>query len=1030
MKLMRQNRQVRATVAATVFFFAFAAVAQDASEEMIELEEFVATGSLLPSSGAAYEARAVPIQVIERETFDAAGFATAEEFLQKLPVNNGGAIPMQNNQTGFTPGASSASLRGLGADSTLVLVNGKRLAPWPTGAGGRTAFVDLNSIPAAAIRRIEVLKDGASATYGADAVAGVINIITDSDYEGAEWTTRYGNDFSGTDSSEFYNSFVYGIGGKRGNLSGNVFYLKKNSIFHANRKFSATPPFLSSNSIPMNMQLSAEAVREALQLGPMELIPGLDDVGVPSDQNRLIIVTSAPSNPDGTRTAGANVENNDGNLSAGQYTFLDGFGNHSRYNFNRLAQSTPEIERIGSYIQFKQKLSGRLSAYSDANYVGTEAFNTLAPTATGNFRNLDGVSIIIPARTSTPINLPASNAKGKAADGYNQHVDPATGKEFFRLRELPPGAYNPYNPFNQDIEGSSRIRLEEFGIRTEETNADAYHTTWGIQGEDVEVGNSAWGFDVGFRLSRVEELSLLRRVSISRLNRLMNAADPWFDPSSNEFLGTANPYNPFGASQFDGYWNENNRALAGHATTVLKNSAKSEVLFGYANVSSSDLYELPGGDLGLALGYDWRRESIRQSPDLLFATGDIAGESTRTATNAGRSIQAFFFETFVPILGPEMNLGVYSWDINLSGRFEDFITSERSTFVPKISSRLAFNRQIALRGSWGEGFREPSLFELFAGKTAGQAAISNPFNPEDNNPEINITTAGNPNLEAEDSESYNLGIVYSPQFLKGFTTSLDYWQIERRGSVANNPQDTVDRIFGEGSVFPGESVQRDAQNNLLLVETVFQNSGFSRFRGIDIAAGYVLPTDRFGIFHWDFNFTWLLEALRQDNPNRPVFDYVGFGTDTNFELRNSPDEVKESDLAIGSQSGKPLVIANVGSNSDGYLEYKFTASFGWTYKNLDMHLLGRYTSGFADVNSDFQLTEVDDRMLWDAQASYNIFADKSGWFANTALTIGIENLFDTDPPAVFADYQTGDGYPGSLYEPDGRRYYLSFKKTF
>ena len=258
MKLMRRNRRARATVAIAGFFFAFAAAAQDAAEEteeMVELEEFVATGSLLPSSEAA--SRSAPIQVIEREAFDAAGFATTEEFLQKLPVNNGGAIPMQNNQTGFTPGASSASLRGLGADSTLVLVNGKRLAPWPTGAGGTTAFVDLNSIPAAAIRRIEVLKDGASATYGADAVAGVINIITDSDYEGAEWTTRYGNDFSGTDSSEFYNSLVYGIGGKRGNLSGSVFYLKKNSIFHADRKFSATPPIKKPGSSPARCRIQA-----------------------------------------------------------------------------------------------------------------------------------------------------------------------------------------------------------------------------------------------------------------------------------------------------------------------------------------------------------------------------------------------------------------------------------------------------------------------------------------------------------------------------------------------------------------------------------------------------------------------------------------------------------------------------------------------------------------------------------------------------------------------------------------------------
>ena len=169
-KLMNRNKRDWAVIAAISFVSVVAA--QDSSEEVVEIEEFIVTGSLLPTTETAYEARAVPIQVIEREVFDAAGFVTVEEFLQKLPINNGGSIPMQNNQVGFTPGASSASLRGLGPDSTLILINGKRLAPWPTGAGGTTAFIDLNSIPAAAIKRVEVLKEGASATYGADAVAG------------------------------------------------------------------------------------------------------------------------------------------------------------------------------------------------------------------------------------------------------------------------------------------------------------------------------------------------------------------------------------------------------------------------------------------------------------------------------------------------------------------------------------------------------------------------------------------------------------------------------------------------------------------------------------------------------------------------------------------------------------------------------------------------------------------------------------------------------------------------------------------
>ena len=1005
--------------------FCSVSVAQDGSEEIFpeiyELEEFVTTGSLLLSN----EATSVPVQVIERKDFDSIGYVTAEEFLQTLPINNAGAVPMQNNQTGFTPGASSVSLRGLGPDSTLILVNGIRMAPWPTGAGGTTSFIDLNSIPVGAIKRIEVLKEGASATYGADAVAGVINIITNTEYEGAEFVTRYGNDITDTDSSEFYSSVVFGVGGADANITGSVFYLKKNPISNADRPYSAVPPFLSSNAIPINIQISAAAAREALGLGPDGLIPGLDAEGMPSPPERAVLVTSGPSNPDGTRTAGANIENNDGNLTADQYTYLGGFGMHSRYNYNLLAPATPRIERMGTFLNFKRKLSDAITASADFSYTRADANDALAPAATGPFRNLSGTSLVIPARTPLPISLPTSNVDGVAEPGYVKYTE--DGRDFYRLSELSPGAYNPFNPFNQDLEGVTRARLEEFGRRLVDTYTEAYFATAELKGKDLEVGDTNWSFDSGARISRVEELSVFQSVSASRLNRLMNAADPWFDPSSSQFLdlGTQ-PYNPFGASQFDGYWNESNRALAEHAVVAINNAGNSEVLFAHAHVSSENLYALPGGDLGLALGYDWRQESINQYPDTSQDSGDMVGSSTRTYTNASRDIQAFVFESSVPIIGPQMLAPIYNWDISLAGRYEDFVTSKRSTFVPKISSRFAPTQDFILRGSWSNGFREPSLFELFAGKTTGLATISNPWNPDDINPEIPITVAGNPELEPESSESLSLGAVVSPNFLENFTLNVDYWQIRRSGAVSNNPQDTADRIFAGDPLAPGEKVHLDSQNNILLLDTLFQNSGYATFNGIDLGTNYILQTDNLGIFHWGFNFTWLLEALIQSSATATAFDLVGYGSGTSLALR----EPQGRDIQIGTRDGEPLVITNVGSNQDGYLEYKFTTTFGWDYRNFEIFLAGHYTSGFLDIDADFEVTEVDDRLLWDLQLAYNLPPERGGWLAGTTYTLGIENLFDTDPPAAFAAYNNSNGYPGFLYEPDGLRYYLSIKKTF
>ncbi len=1005
--------------------FLYVSEAQESSEEIYpeiyELEEFVTTGSLLESN----EATSVPIQVIERKDFDSIGYVTAEEFLQNLPVSNAGSIPMQNNQTGFTPGASSVSLRGAGVASTLILINGKRVSPWPTGAGGTTAFIDLNSIPAAAIKRIEVLKEGATVTYGADAVAGVINIITNTDYQGAEFVTRYGDDISSTDSSEFYSSFVFGVGGSEANITGSVFYLKKNPIFNADRPYSAVAPFLSSNSIPINIQISAAAAREALGLGPDGLIPGLDTEGMPSPAHRAILVTSGPSNPDGTRTENANIENNDGNLAANQYTYLSRFGMHSRYNYNRLSQATPRIQRSGAYLTFKRKLSDTITFSGDFSYTLAEANDALAPSATGSFRNLSGTSLVIPAHTPYPISLPTSNVDGVAQPGYVKYTQ--DGRDFYRLSELPPGAFNPFNPFNQDLEGVTRARLEEFGLRLIDTHTKAYFTTVELIGEELEIGSVTWKFDAAFRMSRVEELRLFRGVSSSRLNRLMNAADPWFDPSSSQFLdlGTQ-PYNPFGASQFDGYWNESNRALANYALVNVRNRGNTEVLFGHAHILSENIFSLPGGNLGLAFGYDWRRETINQIPDLGVDSSDIVGSSTRAFTNAGRDIQALFFESTLPVLGPQMQTSIYAWDINLAGRYEDFITSKRSTFVPKISSRLAFTQDYVLRGSWSKGFREPSLFELFSGKTFALTSISNPWNPDDTNPEIDITVAGNPNLKSESSESWNLGAALSPEFLGNFTLSADYWEIDRSGAVSTSIQDVVDRTFEGDPLSPGEMVHLDSQNNILLVDALFQNAGYASYSGIDLGINYIVPTEKLGIFHWGFNYARLLENSSQSNPNATSFNYVGFGTGTSFATR----EPQGSDVQVGTLDGEPLVITNIGSNNDGYLEHKFTTTFGWDYQNFELFLVGHYTSGFADIDRDFELTEVDDRLLWDMQLAYGFPPERGGWLADTTFTLGIENLFDTDPPTAFAAYQNSNGYPGFLYEPDGLRYYLSIKKTF
>ncbi len=225
--------------------------AYDTGGGTAETERIIVTGSNIPT---AQEVGPNPVLNINRDLINKSGERTAEALIKDLPIANGGGVPISNNGTGFTPGASAISLRGLGPQETLLLIDGRRVAPYPIGNGGTSSFFDLRSIPEAAIESIEVLKDGASTTYGADAVAGVVNIKLRHDYKGVQAQIGYGNTLD-KDSGEFRANVVFGIGDGNTNVTGVIDYYHRNSIFNRDRGYSAVPIFLSSNSTPENLSL-------------------------------------------------------------------------------------------------------------------------------------------------------------------------------------------------------------------------------------------------------------------------------------------------------------------------------------------------------------------------------------------------------------------------------------------------------------------------------------------------------------------------------------------------------------------------------------------------------------------------------------------------------------------------------------------------------------------------------------------------------------------------------------------------------
>src|ERR1700736_3754766 len=241
-----------------------------------EAERVIVTGSNIPT---AEEVGPNPVLALNRDLIEKSGERQAAELLRDLPIANANGVPISNNATGFTPGAASVSLRGFTPEATLVLIDGRRVAPYPLGQGGTSSFQDLFTVPLPAIQSIEILKDGASTTYGADAVAGVVNLKFWKDYRGAQVTLQYGNTLD-KDAAIYSGDVLFGIGDDKVQISGDIFFYHHNSLFNHDRGNSWLAPFRSTNSSPENIQTSRESTLMALGDTP-DPLPNLNPVTNP-----------------------------------------------------------------------------------------------------------------------------------------------------------------------------------------------------------------------------------------------------------------------------------------------------------------------------------------------------------------------------------------------------------------------------------------------------------------------------------------------------------------------------------------------------------------------------------------------------------------------------------------------------------------------------------------------------------------------------------------------------------------------------
>ncbi len=958
-------------------------------------ERVIVTGSNIPT---AEEVGPNPVQDFNRDIIQKSGERTSEEFLRNLPIASANGVPVSNNENGSNTavGAATIALRGFDARATLILLDGRRVAPYPMGNSsgvGNVMFVDLNSIPQAAIQSIEILKDGASTTYGADAVAGVVNIKLRHDYNGAEASVEYGNTLD-KDSGEYAASVVFGAGTDTTNVTGLVNFYHRNSIANRDRSFSAVPPFLSSNTSPYNLQLSSDVAGAA---GGQNLNPGGTEFA------------TAPNGTNGLAPASAYLYDPARRVRSGT---LPGF------NFNEFSLSFPDSERYGGYFSADHKFYGeQLVLYADGYYENVQTHNELAPPATGSFQSKGQTTIAIPPGTPlngvTPPNTPTFGEVG-----------------------LPINAYNPFNPFNQIISGGSRARLAEFGNRLFDNETDAILATIGVRGDKLFDGS--WGYDSAFRYSQIKNTQTGTQVSSSKFNRILNQADPIFDPTSSQYIGTTVAFNPFGDFRTP---IASNAATVAFARVHPKDEDTSKLATVDATIYTTSLFNLPAGGVGFAAGGQFRRESLNENPDALNVAGDVAGNSPVPPANGGRKSYAFYTETTIPIFSPANAIpGFRALEITGSGRFEDFTNNNTNVLVPKVGLRYQpFDEQLTLRATWGEGFREPSLEELFSSPISILALSHDPQKGGLLESETNVLVQSNSNLQPEDSRSFSGGFVYSPNYAAGLTFSVDFWDIERTGVVAAPTPDQVLAREASGSLFPGESVERDAGGFITRILLSNQNLGSQTARGVDFGLQYQRET-QWGTFTSITQATYLYEFFF------PQFE-------------------------SGNLAGR---TTNEGASDEGYYKWKGESRLDWQWKGIDLITTVHYIDGFHEHGpQDIPVPHyVSQTFLFDLQGSYDFsalvpkveshpvagyssdgksFAGGKGaptadtaeaptnhyglftWqrlLQGTVLTLGCNNVFDKNPPQAFGEGGNAVGYPGFTYDATGRFVYVRLTKKF
>ncbi|MBL8649378.1 MAG: TonB-dependent receptor [Sphingopyxis sp.] len=889
-----------------------------------------------------------PIVFVGQEDIAKTGLASINDVLQRLPSSGGGLNSKFNNSGnlgnppdggGVGAGSAEIDLRYLGSRRVLVLVDGIRYVNGAS-ASGVPGSTDLNSIPDSAIDRVEVLQDGASAIYGSDAIAGVVNIITKRSQEGLNASAQvggYGQGDGFTKSAQL--SWGNGRGATQIVVGAN--YVQQDGVFAGSRDISRFPAPYSNTCFDGGCSGFVPLGRFAVFGNDLTL--------------RGPVIGRTPVYNSGNPTDPASD--------------FKAFGTADRFNFGPFNYLQIPVERYGAFVNVRQELNDSVNFSVRGIWNQRKSKNQAAPLPFG-FGVAAGLTPVLDAIT----------------------VD----------------VTNPFNPFGVTLDASNTDfvyrRFVEGGPRRFNQTVTTIYGVATLDGK-FDIGGRDWYWDVNASYGRNKaRQTMYGNINADNLRRALGPVALC--------TGACVPFNIFGGV------GSITQPMLDYVTFEQRDSSRQSTFDASVNLSGS-LFDLPGGPLGLAVGAEYRKLKGRFDPDPIVAAG-FSSDIPALPTRGSYDVKEAYAELSAPILSGTPFFELLEFDGAV--RFSDYSTSGSTTTL-KGGVNWKPVRDLRLRASYAEGFRAPSIGELFGTQSRFDQPIDDPCSShatntaarrfandatvrtnciaagvpaggtyQQANPQISVLVGGNEGLGAETSRSWIFGGVYSPGFVPGLSLEVNRYDIRIRGAIqAVNASITLDRCVVQNEADACALVTRvPGGGQLTQIQGLLQNIAGIRTKGIDANLSYRTRETSVG----RFNISWNNSFLTQ-------YDVIVPTADGRLVISRE-----------GTEQGSP---------SQAFPKWKSVGILDWQGKGLGATVTGRYVSAITEpLAADNRLKA---RFYTDLQLRW-FPADAPDSFG---FALGVNNLFNTRAPGcISCDINNFDP---TAYDLPGRFYYVraSFK---